>query len=56
MDNAIRKIKVFAISDYGNGFVSLLGEFDNYEDISIQAGDFNKDVVLEFEEYWIGEE
>lgn len=56
MDNEIRKIKLFAIDDYGNGYVTLLGEFDNLEDIRIQTGDFAKDVVLEIEEYWIGKE
>jgi hypothetical protein len=54
MDETIKKIKMFAIQDYGNGFVSLLGEFDNYEDIKISCGDFEKDVVIEFEEYYLG--
>lgn len=56
MDNEIRKIKVFAIDDYGNGFVTLLGEFKDYEDIRIQTGAFSKDTVIELEEYWIGED
>lgn len=56
MDETIRKIKMFAIDDYGNGFVSLLGEFNDYEDIRIHTGDFSKDVVIEFEEYHLGGE
>ncbi len=56
MDETIRKIKVYAIDDYGNGYVSLLGEFDNYEDIKINTGSFSKDVVVEFEEYYLGKE
>lgn len=56
MDKTIRKIKLFATDDFGNGFVTLLGEFNSIEEISIQASDFAKDVVLSFEEYWIGGE
>lgn len=54
MDETIRKIKMFAIDDYGNGYVTLLGEFNNFEDIRINTGSFAKDVVIEFEEYFIG--
>jgi hypothetical protein len=54
MDETIRKIKMFAIDDYGNGYVTLLGEFNNYEEIRINTGSFAKDVVIEFEEYFIG--
>jgi len=56
MNKTIRKIKLFATDDFGNGFVTLLGEFNSIEEINIQAGDFAKDVVLSFEEYHIGGE
>lgn len=56
MDKTIRKIKMFATDDYGNGFVTLLGEFNNYEEIRINTACFSQDVVIEFEEYFIGEE
>lgn len=56
MDKTTKKIKMFAIDDYGNGYVSLLGEFENYEEIRINTGSFSDDVVIEFEEYFIGGE
>lgn len=54
MDKTIQKIKAYAIDDYGNGYVTLLGEFNSIEEISINTGCFAKDVIIELEEYWIG--
>lgn len=54
MDKTIRKIKMFAVD--GDDFVTLLGEFNNYEDIRINTGSFSKNVLIEFEEYYIGGE
>lgn len=56
MDKTFRKIKLFAIEEDGNGFVTQLGEFEKLEDIKIRPADFSKDVIIEMEEYWIGEE
>lgn len=56
MDKTIRKIKLFAIEEHGQGNVALLGEFNNLEDITIRIADFDKDIVLEFEEYYLGGE
>lgn len=54
MDKTIQIIKVFAVEDNGNGFVTSLGEFRNLEDLVIRPADFDKDVVINFESYWIG--
>ena len=54
MDETIRKIKMFAVGS--DEFVSFLGEFNSIEDIKIRPSDFSNDVILEFEEYWIGDE
>jgi len=51
-----QKIKMFALQDLGEGHVTLLGEFNNWEDIKICPRDFDKDVVVEFEVYYLGEE
>ena len=53
----IRKIKMFAnhIED-GEECSELLGEFNSLEEIKIRPRDFDKDVWIELEEYWIGEE
>jgi len=56
MDNAIQVIKVFAVEDNGEGFVTLLGEFRDLEDLKIRPADFDKDVIINFESYWIGKE
>jgi hypothetical protein len=56
MDETKRKIKVFAIEEEGNGYVTLLGEFNTLEEIIIRPADFSKDVQIEFEEYWIGQD
>lgn len=56
MDITKRKIKMFAIDTSQDDFVSLLGEFNSIEDITINPADYSKDVRLEFEEYYIGGE
>ena len=50
------RIKMFAIEELGKGHVTLLGEFKNWEDIKIVPRDFDKDIVVEFEVYFLGEE
>ena len=52
----IRIIKVFAIEDNGNGFVTQLGEFRSLDDFKIRPADFDKDILIEFEEYFLNEE
>lgn len=57
MDKTLRKIKLFATYEVnGEQFADLLGEFATMDDIKIRPADFAKDVQLEFEEYFIGEE
>lgn len=46
-----RKIILYAIDDYGNGYVTKLGEFDSLEEIQIKPSMFKSDVVIEFEKY-----
>lgn len=57
MDETKRKIKMFAnhIED-GEEYSELLGEFNSLEEIKIRPRDFDKDVWVEFEEYFIGGE
>ena len=56
MDKTIRKIKMFAVEENGTGHVTLLGEFNSIEEIKIKPTDFDKDIQVEFEEYFIGGE
>lgn len=55
MDKTIRKIKMFAnrIED-GEEYSDFLGEFNSLEEIKIRPHDFDKDIWIEFEEYFIG--
>jgi hypothetical protein len=56
MDYTKRKIKMFAIDTNQDDFVSLLGEFNSLEEITINPSDFSNGIRLEFEEYFIGDE
>lgn len=47
---------MFAIDTSQDDFVSLLGEFNSLEEIIINPADYSKDVRLEFEEYWLGDD
>jgi len=40
------KIHVYATSDYGDGHVQSLGEFEDPEDIRILTGNFAPDIVI----------
>lgn len=47
---------MFSTQDYGEGFVTLLGEFNSLEEITIRPRLFDKDEVVSFEVYYIGDE
>lgn len=42
------KIKIFATGNNGAGFVTFLGEYEDWEDIDIRCGMFAPDVVITF--------
>lgn len=44
-------IRVFAIEEYGKGFVTQLGDFETLEEVRILPHIFKEGVVIEFEEY-----
>jgi len=45
------KYKLFAIDDYGKGYITTIGYFDTLEEIQIKPSMYAEDVVIEFESY-----
>ena len=56
MDKTNYRVKVFAVEDNGEGLVTSLGEFKTLDELKIRPADFANDILIEFEEYWIGGE
>jgi hypothetical protein len=43
------KIIVYATTNYGNGYVTKMGEYDSIEEIEIHIDMFAKNVIISFE-------
>jgi hypothetical protein len=45
-----KMIKVYATTEGGNGYCSVVSEVESLEDLHLHVGVFDKNVVLTFEE------